>query len=162
MRKLTCFILLSCLFGMGNLFAQKLVLSPFGMCSSDSLSVPYVEYSYRQGVSQKDLKDYCIQKLSQPDFFSYRVDYTDDKTIKLSGFVRKTFKGERFSLLFEFGLQSIRVSSQLFMKDGSEMDCQKMFTKKGRLKDYKFKTMIEPRVNEIIRSMLDMKIIMNK
>ena len=34
--------------------------------------------------------------------------------------------------------------------------------KKGRLKDYKFKTMVEPRVNEIIRSMLDMKIIMNK
>lgn len=159
MRKLTCIILLSCLLGMGNIFAQKLVLSPFGMCSSDSLSVPYVEYSYRQGVGQKDLKDYCIQKLSQPDFFSYRVDYTDDKTIKLSGFIRKSLKGERFNLLFEFGQQSVRVSSKIYNRDGTDMDCQKKFTKKGRVKDIKLKSMVETKINEIIRSMMDMKIV---
>ena len=159
MRRIINVNLLSCLFGLGKLSAQKLILTPNGMCSSDNLSMPYVEYSYRQGINQKDLKDYCIQKLSQPEFFSYRVDYTDDKTIKLSGFIRKSLKGEKFNLLFEFGHQSVRVSSQLFMKDGVDIDCQKMFTKKGRLKNYKFKTMVEPRINEIIRSMMDMKIV---
>ncbi|MBQ6063396.1 MAG: hypothetical protein IJK87_07160 [Prevotella sp.] len=118
-----------------------------------------MEYSYRDGISQKEIKNYCVQKLGQPDFFPYRVDYTDEKTIKLSGYSRKSLKGMRFNLLMEFGTESVRVSSQLIDKKGLNLDCGKYFTKKGKLKNYKIKEEVEPKVNGIILSLMDMKII---
>lgn len=162
MKRFFYIILLSYLFGIMEVSAQKLILTPNGMCSSENLSIPYVEYMYKDGISQKDLKNYCIQKLGQPDFFSYRVDYTDERNIKLSGFVKKSLKGIQFNLLLEFEQQSVRVSSQLLEKSGQNLDCKRYFTKKGKVKDWNFKTQVERRVDDIIRSMMDMKIVVRQ
>lgn len=96
MERLRRIILFATILFANGLYAQKLVLTTAGIRASDNPSKQYVEYSYRDGVGKKDLKDYCVQKLSQPDFFSYRVDYEDEQTIKLNGYTKKNFKGLRF------------------------------------------------------------------
>lgn len=161
MRRLTCLLLFACLLCVSGASAQKLILTPNGMRSSANPSSPSVEYSYRNDIGQKELRDYCIQKLGQPEFFPYRVDYTDENRIKLSGYVKKSLKGERFILLLEFGAQSVRVSSELFDKNGLSLDCHEFFSKKGKLKDKKFKEEIERKFDETIRSMMEMKIVMH-
>ena len=161
MRRLTYLLLFACILCVSGASAQKLILTPNGMRSSDNPSSPSVEYLYRNGIGQKYLRDYCIQKLGQPEFFSFRVDYTDENRIKLSGYVKKSLKGERFNLLLEFGMQSVRVSSELFDKNCLSLDCREYYSKKGKLKDKKFKSEIERKFDETIRSMMEMKIVMH-
>lgn len=161
MKRLCYIILLFCLMTSDLTLAQKLILTPSGMRSSENPSSQYVDYSYRNGIGQKELKEYCIQKLGQPDFFSYRVDYTDENMIKLSGFVKKNLKGVRFNLLLDFGSQSVRVSSELFDKKGTSLDCREFYSKKGKLKDKKFKAEVERKFDEIVRSMMEMKIVIH-
>lgn len=160
MRRLTYLFLFICISCVSGASAQKLILTPNGMRSSDNPSSSSVEYSYRNGIGQKELRDYCIQKLGQPEFFSFRVDYTDENRIKLSGYVKKSLKGERFNLLLEFGTQTVRISSELFDKNGLSLDCREYYSKKGKLKDKKFKAEIERKFDETIRSMMEMKILM--
>ncbi len=161
MKRLYYIILLFCLMVPDAALAQKLILTPSGMRSSDNPLSQYVDYSYRNGIGQKELKEYCIQKLGQPDFFSYRVDYTDENMIKLSGFVKKNLKGVKFNLLLDFGSQSVRVSSELFDKKGLSLDCREYYSKKGKLKDKKFKDEVERKLDEIVRSMMERKIVMH-
>ena len=161
MKRLCYIILLFCLMTPDLTLAQKLILTPSGIRSSENPSSQYVDYSYRNGIGQKELKEYCIQKLGQPDFFSYRVDYTDENMIKLSGFVKKNLKGVRFNLLLDFGSQSVRVSSELFDKKGISLDCREFYSKKGKLKDKKFKAEVERKFDEIVRSMMEMKIVIH-
>ena len=99
--------------------------------------------------------------LGLPEFFSYKVDYTDEDRIKLSGYVKKSLKGERFNLLLEFGSQSVSVSSELFDKNGLSLDYRKYYSKKGKLKNKKFKAEIERKIDETIRLMMEMKIVMH-
>lgn len=160
MKRVWLISLLTLLCCMNDMFAQSLILKASGMSSSENSSRRYVEYTYRSGVSKNELKSYCIQSLGQPDFFSYRVDYTDDSTIKLSGFVKNNLKGVKFNMLFEFGSQSVKVSSELFDKDGLTLDCRQFYSKKGKLKDKKFKAEVERRLDDIIRSLMEMKIVM--
>ena len=161
MKRIWFIFLLPSFLCTNEVLAQKLILTPNEMRSSDNPSSLYVEYSYRNGVGKNELRSYCIQNLGQPDFFSYRVDYTDDSTIKLSGFVKKNLKGVKFNMLFGFDNQKVRVSSELFDKEGLTLDCREYYSKKGKLKDKKFKAEVERRLDEIIRSLMEMKIVMH-
>ena len=162
MKRVRFIFLLPLFLCTNEVLAQKLILTSNGIKSSDNPSSQYVEYSYRNGVGKNELRSYCIQNLGQPDFFSYRVDYTDDSTIKLSGFVKKSLKGVKFNILFEFGDHNVRVSSELFDKDGMLLDCREYYSKKGKLKDKKFKAEVERRLDEIIRLLMEMKIVMRQ
>ncbi len=161
MNRIWLLLLLPLVLCTNEVWAQKLTLTPKGMRSSINPTSKYVDYSYRNGVGKDDLMSFCFQNLSQPDFFSYRVDYTDDNTIKLSGFVKKNLKGVKFNLLFEFGSQDVQVSSELFDKDGLPLDYREYFSKKGKLKDKKFKVEVERKLDEIVHSLMEMKIIMH-
>lgn len=161
MKRLSLILLFAYFLFCSGASAQKLIITPNGMRSSDNPSSPSVEYSYRSDIGQKELRNYCIQMLGLPEFFSYKVDYTDEDRIKLSGYVKKSLKGERFNLLLEFGSQSVSVSSELFDKNGLSLDYRKYYSKKGKLKNKKFKAEIERKIDETIRLMMEMKIVMH-
>ena len=42
------------------------------------------------------------------------------------------------------------------------MDCREYYSKKGKLKDKKFKAEVERRLDEIIRQLMEMKIVMRQ
>lgn len=194
MKRFCNVILFFCLMGISDALAQKLILTTGGLRSSDDPSCQYVEYPYRDGVGQKELKDYCILQLSQPDFLSYRVDYADEQTIKFNGYTKPHLKGLKFNLLIEFGRRSVKVSAELFDKDGSPINEQRYSSqerlsrldklsrlsrerqllviagetkreKKERKKAEKFvkkhKDEVEWKLDEIIHSMMEMKVVMH-
>ena len=163
MRKICIFIFVCSLFGISDAYAQKLVFTRNGIRSSDNILENYIEYAYKDGVSKKDFRSYCIQKMSQPDFFSYKIDYADDNLFKLSGSIKKSsFQYTTFRLNIEMGEQSVKASAELFDKNGKNEDYDQFFSKKGSLKPglKKFKDELEIKLNEIICSLTEMKVVM--
>ncbi len=141
-----------------SLIAQKMILTPYGIRSSAFIMRTFVEYQYKEHYTRKDVMDFCKNNLAQPEFFGYRVDYSDDQIIKVSGYVKDNFKGEFFSLIMEFFPNSIKVSAELFDKNGKPLNCMDYFSKKGKLKDKKFKESVELRIDGFLKSIMGLRV----
>lgn len=139
-------------------FAQELVLTPYGMRSSAYQMRSIVEYEYKAQFNKKDVLDFCKNNLAQPEFFDFRVDFSDDQIIKVSGYIKDNFKGETFSMLMEFTHHSVMISSELFDKKGKPLNCMEYFSKRGKVKDKKFKETVELRLNDFVKSVLGLRI----
>ena len=160
MKRICYFIVFFALLSTSEALAQQLVFTRNGMVASDNPLNKHVEYKYKEGISKKDLRSYCIQCLGHPDFFSYKIDDVDDQTIKLCGYLKDNFKGEQFILHITFGEQSVKIAADLLDKDGKNMDFEKCFSRKGKARYTHIKTLksnVESKIDKIIRSMMEMK-----
>ena len=162
MRKICFALFVFSLFCITEAYAQKLVFTRNGIRSSDNILESHIEYAYKDGVSKKDFRSYCIQRMSQPEFYSYKIDYVGDNLFKLSGSIKnRIFKYGEYRLNIEIGEQSVKVSAELLDKNGKLEDYDNYFSRNGSLKrdSKKFKQELESKLDEIISSLTEMKVV---
>jgi hypothetical protein len=57
--------------------------------------------------------------------------------------------------------QSVIISSDLFDNKGKKLDYDRLFNKKGVIKNEKFKSNIEDQIDKLIHSVMELKVIIH-
>jgi len=154
-------ILFVLLFGSISLVcnAQKLVLTANGMRSSQDQQLDYVEYVSKE-LGQKELFDYCVKELSGVSYLSYSVEKKENKEIALYGYIESTSlivfgkSSIRFIMTFIFEDGTIRIKADLTKNNGNELNCTRLFSKKGKVRLAAPKNKIEDEINTLIRQII--------
>ncbi len=145
--------------------AQRLELTREGMRSSVDSSSVYVEYFYAHN-SKKSVIEYFDKKVAGVDFFSYETRKIGEDKAIVSGYIDGTIliifgRSEiAFELQFSFDESSVKVSCGLATTSGKPLKLGRLFGKKsGKARISGPKTLIETKVNDIIRSVFDEEVI---
>lgn len=158
MKKILFILLLGSISLVGS--AQKLVLTADGMRSSLNQQLDYVEYASKE-LTQTELFNYCDKELSGVSYLSYSIEKKGNKEITLYGYIESASliifgkSSIRFIMNLIFEDTTIRVKTNLTKTNGNELNCARLFTKKGKVRLAAPKNKIEDEVNTLIRQIIE-------